>query len=143
MSNGPQHMSLFSQLVAMLTTSAFQQMGKLANPMTGKAEVDLEGAQASIDMLDMLEEKSRGNLDPDEEKGLSEALTALRLNFVQARQGGGQREAPSAPAEPAPTAAETTERAPAPDTTKSSGVEQPKEQPGDDPSKTRYHKTYG
>jgi len=45
---------LFVNLVMMLGSSAMQQLGKLINPMTGKTEIDLEGAQITIDMLSML-----------------------------------------------------------------------------------------
>ena len=57
---------LFMHLVSMLAMSAIQQMGKLVDPNTGKAEINLEAAQATIDMLDMLELKTRGNLDAED-----------------------------------------------------------------------------
>jgi hypothetical protein len=143
MSNGERTFSLFSQLVAMLTTSAFQQMGKIANPVTGRAEVDLEGAQASIDMLDMLAQKTKGNLDPDEERGLAEALTALRLNFVQASQEGRRDPEPRAESEPARPEAERPAPAPARDVEKPGDADESQAESGDDASKTRFHKTYG
>lgn len=77
-------LSSFEQLVMMLATSAMHQLGKLANPQTGKAEPDLAGAGCTIDLLGMLQEKTRGNLDRQEAQMLGEALTTLRLNFVQA-----------------------------------------------------------
>ena len=76
---------LFMHLVSMLAMSAIQQMGKLVNPNTGKAEINLEAAQATIDMLDMLEARTRGNLDADEEKLLKETLASLKINFVETK----------------------------------------------------------
>ena len=75
--------ALFLNLIAMLSISAMQQLGKIINPMTGKTEVSLDGAQATIDMLDMLEVKTRGNRDKDEEKAIGDTLTMLKMNYVE------------------------------------------------------------
>ena len=74
---------LFVNLVMMFSTTAMQQLGKLVNPMTGKTEVDLRGAQASIDILDMLAEKTRGNLDQEEGRLLKDAIASLQMNNVE------------------------------------------------------------
>ena len=50
----------FFQLVASLQAAAWQQMGKIASPITGEVERNLEQAKVSIDMLDMLSEKTKG-----------------------------------------------------------------------------------
>ena len=76
---------LFMHLVSMLAMSAIQQMGKLVDPGTGKAETNLEAAQATIDMLDMLFTKTKNNLDADEEKLMKETLASLKLNFVETK----------------------------------------------------------
>jgi hypothetical protein len=73
---------LFTQLVLMFHTAAMQHMGKLKNPITDKIERDLDQAQASIDMLDMLKEKGKGNLTTDEERFLNGILQELKLNYV-------------------------------------------------------------
>ncbi|HNR93861.1 MAG TPA: DUF1844 domain-containing protein [Kiritimatiellia bacterium] len=75
--------SLFSQLVAMFSTSAMHHLGKLVDPGSGKAEVNLDGARMSIDLLTMLQEKTAGNLTEDEDRMLKEVLTVLRLNYVE------------------------------------------------------------
>ena len=75
--------SHFYQLVLMFQTAALQQMGKLINPLTGKVEIDLEQAKFSIDMLGMLEKKSKGNLSEEEKSFLESVLSGLRLNYVQ------------------------------------------------------------
>ena len=82
-SNTPMHKAMFLQLVTMLAMSAMQQMGKIINPMTGKTDVNLEAAQSTIDLLDMLEAKTRGNLDKEEEKTLKDALSSLKMTYVE------------------------------------------------------------
>jgi len=73
---------LFTQLVVMLHGAAMQQMGKIKNPLTDKIERDLTQAQFSIDMLDMMKEKMKGNLSPEEERFLQSILQELKLNYV-------------------------------------------------------------
>lgn len=73
---------LFFSLVAMFQTAAMQQMGKLINPVTGKVERDLEQARFSIDILGMLQEKTKGNLTDEERRFLDHVLFELRLNYV-------------------------------------------------------------
>jgi len=72
----------FSQLVLMFHAAAMQQMGKTKNPLLDKIERDLAAAQGSIDLLDMLKEKTKGNLTPDEERLITGILKELKLNFV-------------------------------------------------------------
>lgn len=78
----PREKDLFLQLVIMFQTAAYQQMGKVKNPLTDKMEKDLAQAQFSIDMLGMLEEKSKGNLTEEEKKYLELALYELRMNYL-------------------------------------------------------------
>ncbi len=73
---------LFMQLVFSLHSATMQQLGKVKNPLTDKIERDLHGAQGSIDMLEMIRDRTKGNLSPDEEKFLSQILHELRLNYV-------------------------------------------------------------
>jgi hypothetical protein len=77
------HKALFMELVIMLSSSAMQQLGKIINPLTGKTELNLAAAQATIDMMEMIEVKTRGNLDRDEQRLLSNTLTSLRMNYVE------------------------------------------------------------
>jgi len=78
--------ALFMNLVMMLGASAMQQLGKLVNPVTHTTEIDLEGAQTSIDMLVMLEARTKGNLESDEQRMLQQTLSTLQLNFVETAQ---------------------------------------------------------
>jgi len=72
----------FFRLVATFEAAAMQQLGKIAHPVTGEVEVNLEGARDSIDMLAMVSEKTEGNLNEDERRLLDHILYQLRLNFV-------------------------------------------------------------
>lgn len=60
-------------------------MGKLKNPATDKIERDLDQAKQSIDILEMLKEKTKGNLSAELSSLLDKFLTELRLNFVDER----------------------------------------------------------
>lgn len=72
----------FIGLITSLYFACWQQLGKIANPITGKIERNLEQARYSIDMLIMLREKTKGNLSTDEEKAIGEAIANLQLNYV-------------------------------------------------------------
>lgn len=74
--------ALFFNLVMMFHTSAMQHMGKLKNPLTDKIERDLLQAQMSIDMLDMLKAKTKGNLSENELRFLDRMISELKLNYV-------------------------------------------------------------
>ncbi len=73
---------VFVQLVMSLHSAAMYQMGKVASPISGKIERDLPMAKNSIDMLEMLERKTKGNLDDEEQKILERFLFELRMNYV-------------------------------------------------------------
>jgi len=73
---------LFYTLVYTFQMQSMFQLGKLKNPMTDKIERDLESAKVSIDMLDMILEKTKGNLSDDEKRFLEHTLSDLKLNFV-------------------------------------------------------------
>lgn len=73
----------FLSLVSMFGNQAMIALGKLANPVTGKAEKNLEAARFFIDTLDVIEKKTRGNLTPDETKILQASLSDLRIMFVE------------------------------------------------------------
>jgi len=73
---------MFIQLVSMFQAAAMQQMGKLKNPMTDKVERDLEQAQLSIDLIDMIKSKTKGNLSAEEDRFIATVLQELKLNYV-------------------------------------------------------------
>jgi hypothetical protein len=89
------HKAYFVQLVLMLSGSALQQMGKLIDPQSKKAQINIEAAQATIDLLDMIEAKTKGNLDKEEERMLRDTLMSLKMNFVETMEAGGGEPAPA------------------------------------------------
>lgn len=72
----------FIQYISILANSGMQQLGKIINPLTGKMEKNLEAAKATIELISMLKEKTKGNLNSDEEKVLANALANLQLNYA-------------------------------------------------------------
>ena len=105
---------LFLGLIHSFQGAAMQQMGKVPNPFTNEIERDLVQARLSIDMLEMLEERTAGNLTGEETRFLKHVLTELRLNYVaevEEDQKAGKAPPQGAPAgEPgAPQASGTPE----------------------------------
>ena len=76
------HSFLFIMLVRQYESSAYQFMGKVANPFSGKVERNLETAKTFIDILLMLKAKTKGNLSTEEDKVLEVTLTNLQLNYM-------------------------------------------------------------
>ena len=77
----------FDTFVSGLVMEALVGMGELPHPTTRKQSVNLPHAKYLIDLLGVLEEKTRGNLSVDEEKLLKDALYQLRLRYL--RKAGG------------------------------------------------------
>ncbi len=75
--------ALFGGLIMMFHAAAMQQMGKVKNPISDKIERDLEQAQVSIDMLDVIMSKTKGNLTTEEERFINTMLQELKLNYVE------------------------------------------------------------
>jgi Domain of unknown function (DUF1844) len=96
----------FLDMVGLFGTQAMIALGKLANPATGKAEKNLPAARLFIDTLEMLDSKTKGNLNSDETKVLHATLTDLRLMFVEEAKSPQATEKPAEPAKPAEGAAD-------------------------------------
>jgi hypothetical protein len=77
------NIQLLLYLISSFEMTAMHQMGKLKNPMLDKIERNLEQAQFTIDLLDMLKAKTKGNLSADEEKFLEHVIAQLKLNYVE------------------------------------------------------------
>jgi len=128
-----QNTALFMECVSSYAQQAMMAMGKIVNPFTKKAERNLDVARLFIDMLEMLEAKTKGNLGKDEERFLQTSLSSLRLTYVE------EAGRPEQPAEgPKPEAQNEGEVKP----------EQPKDEakaseaPADEESKKRFTKKY-
>ncbi len=133
--NGPAP-SPFTQLIIMLATTSLQQLGMMPDPEGGRPEVHLESAQGMIDLIEMLEVKTKGNLETEEKKMLAETLTMLRFHYVEVAQALSKGPAPSAaPKEPPSTPPQETAESPI--------IESAGGAKKDDDSKTKYRKSYG
>jgi hypothetical protein len=86
-SRGPLPEGNFAALVSMLTTQALFALGLLQVKGQEKRGPDLEMAKYNIDMLQTLQEKTKGNLTTEEETVLSNTLNDLRMGYVQIAAG--------------------------------------------------------
>jgi len=81
----------FAGFVLSLATTAAVHFGDIADPNTGQPlEPDLVAAHQMIELIALLQEKTKGNLTPDEAKLVDDLLYELRMRYVQA-QGGERR----------------------------------------------------
>jgi hypothetical protein len=83
----------FTFLVSTLYLQGAISLGLLPNPATNKADVQLNAAKHSIDLLTMLQEKTEGNRTPEESGELEAALHELRLAYVTVREQRGTNQA--------------------------------------------------
>ena len=74
----------FSTFIISLSTQALMHLGEIRNPMSGEGETDVPVAKQMIDILGMLREKTRGNLDPGEQRLMEDILFDLRMKYVEA-----------------------------------------------------------
>ena len=78
----------FAGFVISLATTAAVHFGDIPDPNTGeKMEVDLVAAHQMIELISLLQEKTKGNLTSDEAKLVDDLLYELRMRYVQAEQG--------------------------------------------------------
>lgn len=75
----------FEVLVSMLFTQAISMLGQMPDPESGKVSINKPYAKHYIDTLEMLSEKTKGNLSDDESAMISEALHALRMTYVNVK----------------------------------------------------------
>jgi hypothetical protein len=74
----------FSTFVISLSTQALMHLGEIANPLSGQEERDVSAAKQMIDIVAMLQEKTRGNLSEGEAKLIEDILFDLRMRYVEA-----------------------------------------------------------
>ena len=99
----------FIEFVVMQAQNAALFLGQIPNPKTGEPEVNLDLARMFIDQLEMIQEKTRGNLTNEEAAVLRNTLSNLQMAYVEAVSGK-----PAAPAQAeAPQAAQRAEQPPA------------------------------
>ena len=78
----------FEMIVTNYAIQALIAMGEIANPVTRKQERDIDQAKHAIDLLGILEVKTKGNLTDEEKAHLDGTLYDLRMRYVQMMQGG-------------------------------------------------------
>jgi hypothetical protein len=73
----------FSSLVLPFYTQALIKLGETKDPLTNKPSENLELAKRLIDLIDLLKQRTQGNLLPEEEKFLNNCLHHLRLSYLE------------------------------------------------------------
>src|SRR3990172_6538730 len=82
----------FMAFVLSLAHTAAVHFGDLPDPSSGAKDANLPAAQQMIDILALLEEKTRGNLTAEERQLLDQVLFELRLRYVEATKAPGEAE---------------------------------------------------
>jgi hypothetical protein len=77
----------FSSFVMSLATQAMVQLGQMAPPPGMEIPVDVESGKGTIDILAMIQQKTRGNLSKEEAKFLEDVLHTLRVSYVKRAKG--------------------------------------------------------
>ncbi|MBI3599511.1 MAG: DUF1844 domain-containing protein [Nitrospinae bacterium] len=78
----------FTAFILSLSSSAMLHFGDIEDPVSGKKEKNLLMAKHTIDMIDMLREKTKGNLTGDEERLMENILCELKLRYVKESKRG-------------------------------------------------------
>ncbi len=76
----------FGELMRTLATHAVMGLGAMGDPKSGRVVIDLPGSRFAIDLLGVLEEKTKGNLTDEERDELHQTLVELRAQFVRISQ---------------------------------------------------------
>lgn len=101
---------LFMQLAMMFQGMAMQNLGKVMNPVTNQVERNLDHAKNFIDILGMLDVKTKGNLNQNEARLLEHILYELRMNYVdELKKAPGETKAHVAEGDEADVASDTPE----------------------------------
>ena len=74
----------FSTFIISLSTQALMHLGEIADPLSGKVNKDIPVAKQMIDIIGMLRDKTKGNMNAGEERLTEEILFDLRMKYVEA-----------------------------------------------------------
>ena len=85
-SDAPPEMTEFMNVVMEFAATAFIHLGLAEHPATGRPQVNLPAAQQAIEMLRILQEKTTGNLTPEEDQFFSGLLADLQMRFVSLKR---------------------------------------------------------
>jgi len=128
--------ALFANMVIQQTNMAMMLLGKVAHPETGQFIHDLDAAKMFIDQLEMIEAKTKGNLDQREQALLKQALAALHMTFVESV------DAPAAEAKSVPAPAATPAPAPIEEKKPDAKSAAPEAPAATDESRKKFSKKY-
>jgi len=76
----------FPTLIISFASAAMISFGKMPDPVTGQVNKDLALARQNIEIISLLQEKTRGNLSPEEEKLVDGVLNELRISYVESQK---------------------------------------------------------
>ncbi len=79
----PKETITFSDFIVSLAQGAYVQLGIVEDPFTKEKKEDLDAASSTIDLLDLLKQKTKGNLTKEEEALLDEILYDLRVKYLE------------------------------------------------------------
>jgi hypothetical protein len=104
-----QQAKIFMALLGSLAQQALMQLGEIPNPFTGQQELDLQGGRSTIDLLAVLQAKTKGNLSAEESQALEETIHDLKMRYIEIAnevqrhmQAEAQRAMGKGPARPGP-----------------------------------------
>jgi len=129
----------FIEFVMMHAQNAALFLGQIPNPKSGEPEINLDLARMFIDQLEMIQEKTRGNLTNEEAMVLRNAVSNLQMAFVEA-SGAAQPQRPAQPEAPQSVPSQPVEQA------TSGATEQSPPKASTDPepeSRKKFTKSYG
>ncbi len=87
-----ENMDTFKQIILSFQLQGLMALGRIEHPYTKKSDKKPEIAQNSIEMLECLREKSMGNLNKDEEAFLNEAISNMKMLYVEETKMSGSKE---------------------------------------------------
>jgi hypothetical protein len=76
----------FTSFIMSLATQVLVQLGEMPPPQGMEIPIDLESARQTIDIMAMLQRRTKGNLSPDETRFMEEVLHSLRMSFINAKK---------------------------------------------------------
>jgi Domain of unknown function (DUF1844) len=86
MADTPKRLAAFENLIRMIGSNAAMTLGAYADPNTGQPMIDPDAARELIDMLDALQQKTKGNLAPEESDMLLDLLGKLKLTYLEVQK---------------------------------------------------------
>jgi hypothetical protein len=129
----------FIEFVMMHAQNAALFLGQIPNPKTGEPEINLDLARMFIDQLEMIQEKTRGNLTNEEAMVLRNTLSNLQMAFVESSGAAGPQRSPQPePPPPAPSQPAEEPTAGAPEQTPPIASSEPESE-----SRKKFTKSYG